>query len=188
MLWVLWPISSISRVHSVRKHSSAQRMAGVRMPEKSENGQIKWYRTYFCNFLLLFLLVRFITATHFLNQQPESDLCLPMHLLHLIISKLSDVWCDTLKPVFKLKCPCWNYCIQTVRPNLTSVCTSSWRHSLSLPLSSRFHHHASVKARLWSHAARQIAGKLQELKFRRLACTSPNAWSACGDALCWNPL
>lgn len=41
MLWVLWPISSISRVHSVRKHSSAQRMAGVRMPEKSENGQIK---------------------------------------------------------------------------------------------------------------------------------------------------
>lgn len=108
MLWVLWPISSISRVHSVRKHSSAQRMAGVRMPEKSENGRIKWYRTYFCNFLLLFLLVRFITAAHFLNQQPESDLCLPMHLLHLIISKLSDVWGDTLKPVFKLKCPCWN--------------------------------------------------------------------------------
>lgn len=58
---------------------------------KSENGWMERYWTYLCNFLCLLLLLYFITAAHFLNHQPEDDLCLPMHLLYLIISKLRDI-------------------------------------------------------------------------------------------------
>lgn len=58
---------------------------------ESEDGWMERYLTYFCNFLRLFLLLFFITAAHFLNQQPENDLSLPMHLLNLIISELRDI-------------------------------------------------------------------------------------------------
>lgn len=58
---------------------------------KSENGWMERFWTYLCNFLRLSLLLCFITAAHFLNHQPENDLCLPEDLLNLIISKLHDI-------------------------------------------------------------------------------------------------
>lgn len=47
---------------------------------KSKNRWVERYWTYLCNFLHLFLLSYFITAAHFLKQQPENDSCLPVHL------------------------------------------------------------------------------------------------------------
>lgn len=44
-------------------------------------------RTYFSNFLHLCLMLCFIAAAHFVNQQPGNDLLLPAHLLNLYISK-----------------------------------------------------------------------------------------------------
>lgn len=118
MLLVLQPISSISRVSGARKHSSRRRTAGVRMPEKSEDGWVEWHWAYLAISSAYSFWSTLSQQPHFLNHQSENDLCLPMHLLYPIISKLSDIWGDTLKPVFKLRCPWWwgNYCARTFQP------------------------------------------------------------------------
>lgn len=65
MLSVLRPISSISRVPGAGRHSSRQRLSGVRMPERARDAWLDRRRAYLCNFLGLFLVLDFITAAPF---------------------------------------------------------------------------------------------------------------------------
>lgn len=96
MLSVLRPISSISRVPGAGKHSSTQRMSGVRMPERARTGHICAISSAsaFCSTLSQ----QPIFSTASLKMTRTSS----WHLLNLIISKLRG----TLKAAFKLKCPC----------------------------------------------------------------------------------
>lgn len=72
-------ISSISRVCGVGKHSSTPRMAEVRVPERA--GANGWVDTgHIC------AISSTCPSCSTLSQQPEGDCCLPVHLLHLIIS------------------------------------------------------------------------------------------------------
>ncbi|KAF6736653.1 PRKC apoptosis WT1 regulator protein [Oryzias melastigma] len=83
-------VGQLTRVPDARKRSSTAGTAGVRVPARVRTDG--WNDTGLTHIYTFsqFPLHTFITAAHFLNQQPENNLCPAAHFSSLIISKLND--------------------------------------------------------------------------------------------------